>query len=160
MLDQFKGISEKEYRLLINAVSEITILIASADGTIEESEKEWAEKITKIRSYSLPEGLRGFYKDVGQTFHEDIENLVVQYKEDNDELVQNLKFQLAKLNEIFEKIEDRSIAYELYKSFLSFARHVARSTGGFLGWGAVGPKEGELIELKMIHEIKPPIADH
>lgn len=157
MIEEFKGISEVEYQELKNAVPAITILIAGADGTIKDHETDWAAKVTEIRSYKLPRRLSTFYKEVGETFQEDVTSLAEKFKKDPDATMQDLKFRLAKLNDVFEKLDDHHVAYELYLSLRSFARHVARSTGGFLGWGAVGPKEDELIGLTMIHPITPPL---
>src|SRR5690606_5120505 len=126
---------------------------------IEDHETDWAAKVTEIRSYNLPRRLSTFYKEVGETFQEDINQLVADFKGNPDNTMQMLKFQLASLNSILEKLDDRQLAYELYLSFRSFARHVARSTNGFLGWGAIGPEEDELIGLTMIHPIAPPYND-
>lgn len=158
-MDTFKGLSENEFQDLKRAIPSITILIAGADGTIKDHETDWATKVTEIRSYSLPRRLSMFYKEVGETFQQDIDELVSKFNTDPDNTMQMLKFQLAGLNDVLEKMEDRQLAYELYLSFRSFARHVARSTGGFLGWGAIGPDEDELIGLTMIHPIAPPKND-
>lgn len=159
MNEDFKGISTEEYNQLLEGIVSITILIAGADGTIEDHETNWAAKLTNIRSYQLPRRLSAFYKEVGITFQEKVDVLVEKFKQDQDGTMHHLKFQLASLNDVFEKMDNRELAYELYLSFRSFARHVARSTGGFLGWGAISPKEDELIGLTMIHPIAPPLKD-
>lgn len=156
MREEFKGLSPREYEKLKNAISEITVLIAGADGTIQESEKNWAEKVTKIRSYTLPPRLAGFYKEVGIDFKEKLDVWVDKFLTDQEGTIQEIKFRLAELNGAFAKLEDKRIAYELYLSFRSFARHVARATGGFLGWGAIGPEEDEMIGLTMIEPVPPP----
>lgn len=159
MIEEFKGITEEEYRQLKIAISQITILIAGADGSISDSEKDWAEKVTKIRAYSLPRRLSTFYKQVGDDFRENVDEMAQIFKENPDDTTRMLKFELTNLNGILAKLDDRQIAYELYLSFRSFARHVARSTGGILGWGSIGPEEDELIGLTMIHPIAPPLND-
>lgn len=159
MREEFKGISVSEYEQLTKAIAEITILIAGADGTVHDGEVEWAEKVTKIRSYTLPKRLAAFYKDVGKDFRPQLDKWTNRFLEDPDQTNQDVKSNLAQLNDIFEKMENRRVAYELYLSFRSFARHVARSTGGFLGWGAIGPEEDALIGLTMLHPIRPPSAD-
>jgi len=156
MRDEFKGITPEEYQNLTDAIAEITILIAGADGTVHKNEVEWAEKVTKIRSYNLPKRLSSYYKDVGKNFREKLDHWHDRFLQDPEKTNSEVKSNLAELNPIFEKLEDRRIAYELYLSFLSFARHVARSTGGFLGWGSIGPEEDEVIGLTMIEPIRPP----
>ncbi|GAA5220573.1 hypothetical protein [Membranihabitans marinus] len=159
MNEKFKGITESEYLQLIKAISDITVLIAGADGKIEDSETEWANKITKIRSYNLPKALSEYYKQVGLTFSDDVDQLVSEFRADSEKTSNLIKLRLAHLNDIFSKIENKTLAYELYQSFLSFAKHVARSTGGFLGWGAIGSKEDQVVDLKMIHTVEPPSID-
>ena len=65
-----------KHKKLIQAVSEISILIAGADGEIDQNELQWSEKLTHIRSYKMSKDLIGFYQEVGKTFHEDIEALI------------------------------------------------------------------------------------
>lgn len=159
MREEFKGISAYEYEQLTKAIAEITILIAGADGTVHDGEVEWAEKVTKIRSYNLPKRLAAFYEDVGKDFRPQLDGWVERFLKDPEHTTRDVKSNLAQLNDIFGKMENRRVAYELYLSFLSFARHVARSTGGFLGWGAIGPKEDAVIGLTMIHPVRPPATD-
>lgn len=159
MIEEFKGISETEFRHLKDAIPAITMLIAGADGTIDDHETDWAAKVTQIRSYNLPRRLSAFYKEVGETFQDDVQELEHQFNKDSEGTMKELKYRLARLNGVFEKLDDKQVAYELYLSFRSFARHVARSTGGFLGWGAIGPKEDELIGLTMIHPVAPPLEE-
>lgn len=156
MREEFKGITPAEYQKLTDAIAEITILIAGADGTVHKDEVEWAEKVTKIRSYNLPKRLSAYYEDVGKDFREKLDDWLEKFLRNPEETNSEVKSSLADLNPIFEKLENRRIAYELYLSFLSFARHVARSTGGFLGWGSIGPEEDEVIGLTMIEPIRPP----
>jgi hypothetical protein len=61
---------------------------------------------------------------------------------------------LAKLNQTFPKIHDRESAVGLYESFISFARHVARASGGFLSWGTINVHEKKLMSLDMIQPVE------
>lgn len=151
MIPEFKGISENEFNQLREAIALITVLIAGADGNIEKDEKDWALKITKIRSYSLPSGMKEFYQAVGTDFSEVLESVIAKYgsltvEERNSQLSERL----VELNSILEKLEDKRIASKLYKSFKSFAKHVAKSTGGILGFLSIGPQESNLIHLPML----------
>ena len=150
--DSFNVLSAEEYGSLKDAISLITIYIAAADGEIEEDETRWAEKVTKIRSYNLPEDLRGFYKDVGEDFSDKLENLRTTLPKVEAERLILLEEKLAALNPILAKL-DRKLGAEMYKSFVTFAKHVAKASGGFLGFFSVGPKEAELIKLSMLDEI-------
>lgn len=153
MIEQFKGISEQEYDQLKSAVSLITVLIAGADGSIDRKEKEWAEKVTNIRSYSLPDGLKDFYLEVGQDFQERLDKFIDEYAGETESRNENISRRLSGLNTIFPKIEDRESAIALYESFISFARHVARASGGFLSWGSINVHEKRLMSLEMIDPV-------
>ncbi|MCB0688078.1 MAG: hypothetical protein KDC53_16185 [Saprospiraceae bacterium] len=154
MIEQFKGISESQFEQLKNAVSLITVLIAGADGNIDRKEKEWAEKVTNIRSYSLPDGLKDFYLEVGQDFQNRLDAYIDQYAGDADKRNREISAELSKLNNVFPKLEDRETAIALYESFISFARHVARASGGFLSWGSINVQEKKLMSLEMIDPVE------
>ena len=154
MIEQFKGISQEEYDQLKDSISLITVLIAGADGTIDRKEKEWAEKVTNIRSYSLPDGLKEFYLQVGEDFQQKLDTYVDKYSGDVEERNSNIARVLAKLNTVFPKIEDREVAIALYESLVSFARHVARASGGFLSWGSIDVHEKKLMSLDMIDPVE------
>lgn len=154
MIEQFKGISEEEFDQLKSAVSLITVLIAGADGSIDRKEKEWAEKVTNIRSYSLPDGLKDFYLEVGQDFQERLDAYIDEYAGEAEIRNRQISQELSKLNSLFPKIEDRETAIALYESFISFARHVARASGGFLSWGSINVHEKRLMSLEMIDPVE------
>jgi hypothetical protein len=154
MIEQFKGISESEYEELKDAVSLITVLIAGADGSIDRKEKDWAEKVTNIRSYSLPEGLKDFYLEVGEDFQNKLDTFIDRFSGEVEARNREISLELAQLNQIFPKLQDRESAVALYESFVSFARHVARASGGFLSWGSINVHEKKLMSLDMIHPVE------
>lgn len=154
MIEQFEGISEAEHETLKDAISLITVLIAGADGSIDRKEKEWAEKVTNIRSYSLPQGLKDFYLEVGEDFQARLDTFIDRFSGEVETRNREISLELAKLNQIFPKIQDRESAVALYESFISFARHVARASGGFLSWGTINVHEKKLMPLDMIQPVE------
>lgn len=153
MTDHFSVLSREEYNQLKETIANITIYIAAADGEVDHDETLWAEKVTKIRSYNLPEDLRSYYKDVGVDFHEKLEHLLATLPKPVAERLAALETKLASVNPILAKL-DTKLGAALYKSFKSFAKHVAKASGGFLGFFSIGPKEADLIELEMITQIE------
>jgi len=153
MLEQF-NISQDQKETLIHAVSWITILIAGADGSIENEELEWAKKITQIRAYKYPKVLENFYVEVGKTFQANIDALISELPGDVSKRTSILSEKLATLNPILAILDNES-AYSLYNSYTSFAEHIAKSDGGFLGFFSVSPEEKKLIGLPMLDQIVP-----
>lgn len=151
MTEYFKDLSDAEFDQLKDAISLITIYIAGADGKINEDETKWAEKITKIRSYSLPSSLSGFYEAVGVDFHERMENYMTTLS-DLETRNSTVAKKLTALNPILAKVSPK-LGATLYNSYLSFAKHVAKASGGLLGFFSISPKEAALLDLEMITPI-------
>lgn len=152
MVQGFEDLTDQQFDTLKKAVSWITILIAGADGNIDQDEKEWAKKITQIRSYSLPGDLHNFYQEVGKDFSAQLDALVAELPGDVKQRNQILTERLKTVNPVLQSWKDE-LAEELYKSFKSFAKHVAKSSGGFLGMMSISPEERKLIDLPMIDKV-------
>lgn len=142
-------LSPQEFDTLKYAIAQITVLIAGADGHIDSKELSWAEKITEIRSYNLPDNLGNFYKEVGKDFHDKVEQLIAKLPSGVEERTHALTESLLAVNGVLAKLPVREAA-ELYQSYLSFAKHVAKASGGFLGFFRVTYEESHLMDLPMI----------
>jgi hypothetical protein len=153
MIEGFSNINEAQFEVTKDAIGWITALIAGADGNIDREETAWAEKLTKIRSYANPNRLTPFYKEVGIDFHDKLEALLSGLPIGQKEREEVLTAKLAQLNNVLPLL-DPTTAYELYRSYLSFAKHVAKQTGGFLGFFSIDKEEESLIHLGMITPIE------
>ena len=153
MLKKFNNIDKNELRDLLDAIPLITLLIASSDGKIDIKETDWGKKIANIRSYNYDAELKAYYMQVGEDFTERIDHFIREFPEKTEGITAVISDKLAKLNPILAKI-DEDLALDLYTSFRSFAEHVAKASGGFLGMGKMGPKESALINLDMIHPVE------
>ncbi len=151
MTEQFKVLSDSEFDQLKDAISLITVYIAGADGEIDNDETAWAEKVTNIRSYSLPEGLADFYEEVGVDFHTRLEGHMSSLSE-LELRNSTVAAKLTDLNPILAKLPTK-LGAGLYSSYVSFAKHVAKASGGFLGFFSIGPKEAALLDLEMLTPI-------
>ena len=152
MREYFNDLTGEEYQKLKKAITWITVLIAGADGKIDEKEKEWAEKLANIRSYSVPPLLIGYYQDVGSNFQVQLNDLIEALPEDTEQRNYQLSQYLSELNPILDKL-DTEVGAQLYESFKSFAKHVAKASGGFLRFFSVSSEEKDLLDLKMINPI-------
>ena len=155
MIQQFQNLSTEEIEKMINAIPLITVLIAGADGNIDKEEKEWGAKITKIRTYSNPDVLHDFYTQVGRNFKGRLDSFIDTLPKDTNSRNLKISDELSSLNDIFPKLEIH-FAAELYNSFTSFAKHVAKASGGFLGFGSISKEEKKFIGLPMLTPIIAP----
>lgn len=155
MIKQFAPLSESEIQQLTDAIPLITLLIAGADGKIEEKELEWARKVANIRSYASDEHLNGFYELVQSNFDERFTHYRAALSSDVEVRNEQISAYLAELNHIFPKIE-HGYAYRLYKSLRSFATQVGKSSGGFMSFFSISKHESRWIPLAMITPVSQP----
>lgn len=153
MLDGFENLSESQFETLKKSVAWVTVLIAGADGSIDKGETDWAKKLTEIRGYANPTDLNAFYDAVGVGFENDLNHLIEHAPKDTKERTELISRKLEELNDIFPLIENR-LAYELFFSLKSFAKHVAKATGGIFGFFSINKEEAKLIELPMLSPIE------
>lgn len=155
MTEYFESLQDSDYQKLKDAVALITVLISGADGDYDKEEISWAEKVTKIRSYKMSDDLIGFYQEVGKDFSEKLDGYIKDFPKDAHKRTDLISERLELLNPILAKL-DPHVAYHLYKSYRSFAEHVAKASGGFLGFFSVSAEEGDLMKLPMLNEIEEP----
>ena len=155
MTEYFSSLTEAQYQKLKDAVPLITLLIGGADGELDQDELAWAEKVTKIRAYKMSEDLIGFYQDVGKDYAEKLDSYLISYPREPKARGAAISERLAELNSILAALDPR-VAYHLYRSYKSFAKHVAKASGGFLGFFAINKEEAALIKLPMIEPIAQP----
>ena len=155
MIEQFKKLEQSEINHLLDAIPLITILVAGADGHIEIKETDWAKKIASIRSYASDLLLRDYYKSVDEVFDTRMSEYIQVLSNDVHERTKEIADRLTKLNDILPKIDQTYAAY-LYKSFVSFAEHIAKAAGGFLSFFSISAEEKKLIKLGMLNPIEMP----
>ncbi len=145
----FGALNESQYNDLKDALVYITVLIAGADGEIDEQELNWAEKLTHIRTYAKPQTLNSYYLDIEKDFDQRVTDLMAKLPDTLTEREDVIVKKLTGLNEILTCV-DNDVAFQLYESFTSFATHIAKASGGFLRFGSISSKEKQWINLPMI----------
>lgn len=148
----FQELSDEQHKLLVDAPALITILVAGADGNIDEQELNWAEKLTHIRSYAEPEALNQYYEEVERGFSATFDAYLSSLPNELSLREKAISSELSKINNVLACM-DNPIAYRLYESFTSFAKHIAKASGGFLRFGSISREEKKWIGLDMIDPI-------
>ncbi len=148
----FSQIPAQEYQDLKDAFAKITIYIAGADGSIDEEETSWAAKVTEIRSYKMTDDLLDFYKEVHLEFDNKLSHFMANLPTNTAERNTIIESHLSNLNSTLANL-DPKVGAHLYKGYVTFAEHVAKSTGGILGFFSIGQAEKALLGLSMITPI-------
>lgn len=146
---EFSKLTEAEKQQMFDAIPLITILVAGADGKMDDEELEWAEKLTKIRSYDYSNKLNEYFAAVGEQFSTRLNDMVIKLPKETTERMEVVTEQLSALNPILHKM-DHFDAVIYYQNFRSFARHVAEASGGILGFASVSKEEAEVVDLPML----------
>lgn len=148
----FEGLTPQEQEKLVHSVAWVTVLIAGADGQIESEELDWATKITRIRGFSGADDLIEFYSEVGKDFEEHLTYIVENTTKDREERTKIAISHLKEINFLLDKLHPKHGAM-IYNSLKSFAKHVAKASGGFLRMWAISYEEMKYIDLPMLDPI-------
>ena len=155
LLEGFESLTPEELEALLEAPLLITILVGAADGTIDDEESYWSERLMQVRTYAGKKILVDFYREAAVDFLEKVAETLSKLPQNASERGREIATRLEKLNPILAKLDVR-LGAALYKSFLMLARETAHASGGFLRIGAVSAAEHEWVDLKMLTPIFAP----
>jgi len=150
--DLMAVLTKEEIQTLKDAYAYIAVLIAGADGKMDPKELAWAEKIVQIRSFSGDERLFHLHEEITKELPGKIKEVVDHMPQDLPTRNKAFSTEIEKLNPILASL-DPFMGNYLYKGFLSFAERIAKASGGFLSFFAIGPEEKKWIKLPMLQAI-------
>ena len=101
---EFDVLNEAEVKLMLDAIPLITMLVAGADGEVDENELEKAAKMTKVRSYDFNSKLKDYFKLVGEEFVDRLAKFDSDLPKDTDARIAAIADLLTGLNPILQKI--------------------------------------------------------
>ena len=151
MIPEFNRLSSEETDLMFKAPFLIIILIAGADDKIDKHEMKQAVAISKLKLKRARRELVKYYNIVGEDFEDKLKIFIHDLPKDTDERNEEISKELAKLNDIFPKL-DKKFAVNYYESMKDMAVKIAESSGGVFGFMSVGYEESKVVDLKMIKE--------
>lgn len=151
MIRELRKLNDSEIELMKEIPALIAILVAGADGVIDEKEMQWAEKVKIFRSSKENSILKEYYSEVVREFRKTMKELIdklpVNLSERNYEISKRLKG----LNKVLPKL-NKKLSIEFYKSLLSYAEQVAKASGGVMGFASISPEERKWLSLDMIRD--------
>ena len=149
MIAEFAELENEEVELLLQAPLLVSILIAGADGKIDNSELHEAVSLAKLKQTKARKDLIEYYGEVSVDFEDKLKFLINNFPMGHEARNKKIVEELTKLNDVFKKLP-LHFAKELYASLKDFAKKIAEASGGILGYMAVGYEESKYLELKMI----------
>ncbi len=155
MLKEFRPLDPAEAQAMYDAIPLITILVAGADGDMDEVEISEAKRLADIRGFNNLGHIIAYYEKVKENLTQRIQELGTELPVEVQERQAEIARRLGALNPILAKMP-LPFGYLYYKDFRSFAKHVAESHGGFMRFMTVGPKEAKVIDLPMLAPVPKP----
>lgn len=149
MISEFRNLNESEINLMLNAPALVTLLIAGAEGKIDDKETDWGAKVAHFRAEDKNSIMQNYYKEVDSIFNDSLRTFMSNFPDDVQERTDKINSELVKINNILPKL-DKNFAAEFYKGIISLSKQVAKADGGIWGYGSVSPEEQKLIDLDVI----------
>ena len=150
MKTEFNDLEESEKNAMYAIPIYVAVLIALADGQIDNVEIRKAISLAKLKTKNEHKELIEFYKVVNEDYEDKLKWIIANLPSKKSERKYYISERLSEVNGIFKKIH-KSYASNLYESLKDIAVRIARASGGIFGYKSISPEEAELIKLKMIH---------
>ncbi|NBP06248.1 MAG: hypothetical protein EBV15_08545 [Bacteroidetes bacterium] len=150
MLDFIKHLSADEQQIVAQSPMYVSLLIAGSDGNFDTDEKKRIVELIHIKTFTERFELQTLYKQLSINSEENIRNMISSLPENTDERNQLLSDLIARLNDIFPKL-DSNIATQLYSSLRQFAVYISTADGGWWGISSVSDSEKNYVKLPMLN---------
>lgn len=150
MISEFDNLNDRETELMLKAPILVCILIAGADGTIDQ--KEIKEAIAVARKNVGKKGaLSNYFRELSEDFEDKLKITIQGYPYESTQRTPLIVEELTELNRLWSKV-DNSFARSFYDSLRDIAEKIASSSGGLLGIKSVGSEEARYISLPMLQK--------
>jgi len=155
MLKEFQNLTTTEQQQMFDAIPLIVILVAGADDDIDEVELAEAQRLADIRSFNNRGHIIAYYEKIDNGLTDRIQDMLKELPNALGPRQNEVISRLSLLNVILAKL-DEPFGYLYFKSFRSFAKHIAEAHGGFMRFMTIGPAEADVVELPMLAPVGRP----
>lgn len=151
MSQEFENLSQPERDIMYSLPVYVAILIAGADGKIDNKEVSKALNLANDKLKNARKELINYYTEANDNFEDKFKMAIANLPSNTSERQKVLANKLKESNEVFGKLPNK-YAISLYSSLKEIAKKIAEASGGVLGYMAIDYEESKLIELKMIKD--------
>ncbi|MBS1517757.1 MAG: hypothetical protein JSS91_06690 [Bacteroidetes bacterium] len=153
MISEFRNLNREEIELMLDAPALVTLLIAGADGNIEQKQIDWGSKITHFRAKDEDSIMQSYYAEVEKTFDDTLAQYISAFPTDIEERAGIINKELSKINDILPKLS-REFAKEFYEDMRTLSKQIAKATGGIWGYGSISAAEQKYLDLEIINPVE------
>lgn len=151
MIKEFDELSQGEQELMLALPVYVSVLIAGADGEIDNKEVKKAVDLAQNKLKHARRDLIPFYNEANQNFEDKLKMAIANLPSGTKERQKVITTKLTESNACFKKLP-KKYAVELYSSLKEMAKQIAEASGGVFGYMAIDYEESKLIDLKMIKD--------
>jgi len=151
MIKEFELLSQSEQELLYSLPIYVAVLIAGADGVIDNKEVKKAITVANNKLKHARKNLIPYFNVANKDFEDKLKMAIANLPSGTKERQNVLTLKLKESNEAFDKLP-KKYAIELYASLKETAKQIAEASGGVFGYMTIDFEESQLIDLKMIKD--------
>jgi len=151
MIPEFEQLDQVELDIVFALPIYVSVLIAGADGNIDNAEIKKAISISSLKTSKARKELLDYYRIVNTDYEDKFKMTIANLPSDKKKREAELIDKISKINDVFPKL-DKAFATKLYTSIKEIAKHIAEASGGVFGYMSVGYEESKLLDLKMIKD--------
>jgi hypothetical protein len=141
------SLNDSEKELILKGPLLVCILIAGADGEIDNTEVKEAIQIAQNQKW-VKSNLQSFFKEVATDFEDKLKIILQAYPVDAEKRNAQIVNELSQLDSLWGKLEP-DFAHSYYDMLRYLAQKIAASSGRF--WKKIGDEEARLLDLPMVN---------
>lgn len=151
MMHQLENLTIVQIEQLFDGPALVALLVASADGTIDQAEIDRAAEVVHIKTFSEYSDLKEFYVELEPDFLRRFNHLMAILPQSKNDRNIEIINRLTALNEVLFMLPFK-FSLHYYRSLKNYAVHIANAAGGLGGFFMINEEERRLLHLGMILE--------
>lgn len=151
MVNEFESMTQSEQDLMFSLPVYVAVLIAGADGEIDNKEVKKAVNLAHSKLTHARRDLIPYYNEANAHFEDKLKMAIANLPSGTKERQKVITDKLKESSSCFDKLP-KKFAVELYSSLKEMAKQIAEASGGVFGYMAIDYEESKLIDLKMIKD--------
>ncbi len=153
MLYQLDNLTVMQVEQLFDGPALVALLIAGADGTVDQVEVDRATELIHIKTFSEFADIKDFYKELEPDFIRRFNHLRTSLPAGRKERNLEINKRLDSLNDVLALLPYK-FSLHYYKSLRNYAVHIANTSNGMGGYFDYTEGEKSLMHLDMLKEPK------
>jgi hypothetical protein len=141
-------LNHQERELVYRSPLLVCVLIAGADGRIDDAEVKEALQMARDQTW-VKSSLKSFFNEIATDFEDKLKVIIQSYPFESKKRTPLIIAELEQLNLLWTKL-DREFAASYLDMLRYLAKKIASSSGSF--WRKIADEEADLLGLPMLQD--------